>query len=155
MQQIRMDETDRILLRHLQRDATVTAEALGRALNLSPSQASRRRARLEAPGIARAVVARLDPSAVGLDVQAFVQVQMASHAPDSARAFLRLLEAEPRVASVWTMTGEADYLLRVWCRDLAALNDLVHRVLLPHDAVARVQSQIVMDQPKRDAPLPV
>ncbi|MGB3554250.1 MAG: Lrp/AsnC family transcriptional regulator [Jannaschia sp.] len=150
-----LTEPDRHLLRLLQKDATLTAEALGRALNLSASQAGRRRARLEADGYVRATVARLDPARLDLDVQAFVQVQMASHAPDGARAFLRLLEAEPRVASVWTLTGEADYLLRVWCRDLGALNDLIHRVLLPHDAVARVQSQIVMDQPKADGPLPI
>ena len=150
-----LDATDRKLLALLQTDATRTAEMLGQILNLSASQAGRRRARLEAEGVIRATVARLDPAAVGLGVQAFVQVQMASHAPDRARAFLRLLEAEPRVASVWTMTGEADYLLRVWCVDLAALNDLIHRVLLPHDTVARVQSQIVMDQPKRDSPLPL
>jgi len=35
------------------------------------------------------------------------------------------------------------------------LNTLIHEVLLPHPAVARVQSQIVMDQIKQDAPLPV
>lgn len=150
-----MDDIDRKLLDLIQRDAGRTAEALGHALGLSSSQAGRRRARMEESGVIRATVARLDPARVGLDVQAFVQVQMASHAPDGARAFLRLLEIEPRVASVWTLTGEADYLLRVWCRDLAALNDLVHKVLLPHPAVARVQSQIVMDQPKRDGPLPV
>ncbi|SDY57002.1 DNA-binding transcriptional regulator, Lrp family [Jannaschia faecimaris] len=150
-----MDDTDRKLLRLIQRDATLTADALGQALNLSTSQAGRRRAKLEADGVVRATVARLDPARVGLDVQAFVQVQMTSHAPTGARAFLRLLEAEPRVASVWTLTGEADYLLRVWCPDLTALNDLVHKVLLPHPAVARVQSQIVMDQPKRDGPLPI
>ncbi|UWQ17494.1 Lrp/AsnC family transcriptional regulator [Jannaschia sp. M317] len=150
-----MDDTDRRILHLLQRDASLTADALGRALGLSASQAGRRRARLEGTGVVRATVVRLDPAQLGLDVQAFVQVQMTSHAPVRARAFLQLLEAEPRVASVWTMTGEADYLLRVWCRDLSSLNDLVHRVLLPHDAVARVQSQIVMDQPKRDSPLPV
>lgn len=150
-----MDETDRHLLRLLQRDAGRGSEALAAELNLSPSQARRRRARLEAEGYVQAIVARLDPARVGLHVQAFVQVEMASHAPERARAFLRLLEAEPRVVSVWTMTGAADYLLRVWCGDLAQLNDLVHRVLLPHDAVARVHSQIVMDQPKRDGPLPV
>ena len=52
------------------------------------------------------------------------------------------------------MTGEADYLLRVCRADLPALNALIHEVLLPHPAVTRVQSQIVMDQLKRDAPLP-
>ncbi|MEM7644931.1 MAG: Lrp/AsnC family transcriptional regulator [Pseudomonadota bacterium] len=150
-----MDETDRALLRLIQRDATLTSEALGRALNLSPSQAGRRRARLDSDGYVRATIARLDPAKLGLDVQAFVQVQMASHAPDTAKAFLRLLETEQRVAGVWTLTGEADYLLRVWCADLASLNDLLHRVLLPHPAVARVQSQIALDQPKRDGPLPV
>jgi DNA-binding Lrp family transcriptional regulator len=150
-----MDDTDRALLRALQRDATLTAETLGRLLNLSSSQAGRRRARLEAEGVVRATIARLDPGALGLAVQAFVQVEMATHAPERAREFLRLLEAEQRVVSVWTMTGEADYLLRVWCADLAALNDLLHRVLLPHEAVARVRSQIVLDQPKRDSPLPL
>ena len=39
--------------------------------------------------------------------------------------------------------------------DLPALNALIHGVLLPHPAVARVQSQIVMDQLKSDAPLPI
>ena len=61
----------------------------------------------------------------------------------------------PQVVAVWTMTGEADYLLRVWCADLAALNRLIHQEILAHPAVARVQSQIVMDQLKPDAPLPV
>lgn len=150
-----LDATDRRLLALVQRDATMTAEALGRALALSASQAGRRRARLEAEGVIRATTARLDPARIGLDVQAFVQVQMASHAPDGARAFLRLLEAEPRVTSVWTLTGDADYLLRIWCQDLASLNGLIQDVLLPHPAVARVQSRIVMAQPKRDGPLPL
>jgi DNA-binding Lrp family transcriptional regulator len=52
------------------------------------------------------------------------------------------------------LTGDADYLLRAYCEDLNALNRLIHEVLLPHAAVSRVQSQIVMDQLKRDAPLP-
>ena len=61
---------------------------------------------------------------------------------------------EPEIVSAWTLTGEADYLLRVFCADLAALNRLIHQVILPDPAVARVQSQIVMDQFKPDAPLP-
>ena len=52
------------------------------------------------------------------------------------------------------MTGDADYLLRVYCEDLPQLNRLIQDVLLPHPAIARVHSQIVMDQLKHDAPLP-
>jgi DNA-binding Lrp family transcriptional regulator len=150
-----LDAVDSRLLAELQKDATLTAEALGTRLNLSASQAGRRRQRLEALGVIAGYAARVDPQRVGLTVQAFVQVQMASHAPDVARGFAGLVALRPEIISAWTLTGEADYLLRVRCTDLGALNRLIHQVLLPHPAVARVQSQIVMDELKADAPLPV
>jgi DNA-binding Lrp family transcriptional regulator len=150
-----IDATDRRLVARLQGDATLTAQTLGERLNLSPSQAARRRQRLETEGYVTGYRATVDPGRVGLTVQAFVQVQMAAHSPEAAQGFARLVAAQPEVVAVWTLTGEADYLLRVWCADLPALNRLVHHALLPHPAVARVQSQIVMDQLKPDAGLPV
>ena len=149
-----MDPTDARLLSALQKDAHLTAQQLGEILNLSPSQAGRRKQRLEADGIIQGYSARLDPTQLGLSVQGFVQVQLDTHGPEQAQSFARLLSTRPEITSAWTMTGEADYLLRVFCVDLSALNTLIHEVILPHPAVARVQSQIVMDQIKRDAPLP-
>jgi len=150
-----LDQIDARLLSALQSDAQITAEALGALLNLSASQAARRRARLEADGLITGYTARLSPAKLGLAVQAFVQVQMAAHSPETAREFLRLISTLPEVVACWTLTGEADYLLRVWCADLPALNDLIHHRLLPNPAVARVQSQIVMAQPKPDSGLPL
>ena len=149
-----LDEADARLLAEVQKDATLTSEALGARLNLSASQAGRRRQRLEAEGYITGYGARVDPGRIGLAVQAFVQVQMASHAPAAARALATLVSTRPEIISAWTLTGEADYLLRVWCHDLPGLNRLIHEILLPHPSVARVQSQIVMDQMKPDAPLP-
>jgi DNA-binding Lrp family transcriptional regulator len=149
-----LDDLDSRLLAEVQRDAMLTAQDLGERLNLSASQAGRRRQRLEAEGFITGYTARLDPARVGLHVQAFVQVQMATHAPEAARGFATLIATRAEVISAWTLTGEADYLLRVWCADLAGLNRLIHQVLLPHPAVARVQSQIVMDQFKPDTALP-
>ena len=134
--------------------ADLTAQELGELLNLSPSQAGRRRQRLEADGIIQGYSARLDPLRLGLSVQGFVQVQLGTHGPEQSASFARLIRSRAEITSAWTMTGEADYLLRVYCSDLPALNALIHEVILPHPAVARVQSQIVMDQLKRDAPLP-
>lgn len=149
-----LDATDSRLLAEIQTNAMLTAQELGERLNLSPSQAARRRQRLEAEGFVIGYAARLSPAKVGLTVQAFVQVQMATHSPDAARSFATLLSTCPEIVSAWTLTGEADYLLRVWCADLPDLNRVIHQLLLPHPAVARVQSQIVMDQFKADAPLP-
>jgi DNA-binding Lrp family transcriptional regulator len=150
-----LDRIDRALLILLQEDATRTAPVLGARLGLSASQAARRRQRLEREGFVTGTHAHVAPDRVGLGVQAFVSVEMAVHAPDAAKALSRKLEANPEIVSAWTLTGDADYLLRVFCADLAALNRLIHEDLLPHPAVARVRSQIVMDQFKADAPLPV
>lgn len=150
-----MDEVDSRLLAELQRDATQTAEALGQVLHLSASQAARRKARLEEAGVIRGYAARLDPGKLGLTVQAMVQVQMAAHSAEAAQGFARLIATLPEVTDAWTMTGEADYLLSVWCADLADLNRLIQTRLLPHPAVARVQSQIVLERIKDGAGLPV
>ena len=150
-----LDPADIRLLHALQLDAQLTTHELGEKLGLSPSQAGRRRQRLETEGYIRHYTARLSPEKLELDVQAFIQVQMASQTPEDARDFLQLVRARQEIVSAWTLTGDADYLLRVYTHDLARLNLLIHDVLLPHGAVARVQSQIVMDQPKADAGLPV
>lgn len=150
-----LDKTDSRLLRALQLDAQLTANQLGELLHLSPSQAGRRRQRLEAEGYIRDYRAHLNPEKLGLKVEAFVQITTASHQPEVAASFVKHLEQQDEITAVWTLTGEADYLLRVFCHDLTALNRIVHHILLPHPAVARVHSQIVMDKIKTDAPLPV
>ena len=151
---MKLDPTDVKLLTLLQSDAHMTAHQLSERLNLSPSQAGRRRQRLEASGLILNYVARLDPDQLGLKVQGFVQVHLTNHGPDTAKAFSKLVERRPEITSAWALTGEADYLLRIYCTDLSALNVLIQEVLLAHGSVARVHSQIVMDQLKQDAPLP-
>ncbi len=155
MREIRtlLDATDNALLAALQRNAQLTANELAEVLNLSASQIGRRRQRLEAEGYIERYAARLNPQKLGLDVQAFIQVHLASHGSDHSKSFARLCRTRPEISSAWIMTGDADYLLHVYAEDLTGLNRLIQDVLLSHEAVSRVQSQIVMDQLKRDAPL--
>lgn len=149
------DSIDQRLLELLQKDATLTSQELGEALGLSQSQAGRRRQRLEAEGLIRCYAAKLDPARLGLAVQAFVQVQLGAHGTKPAQDFARLVSLRPEIVSAFTLTGEADYMLRVYCCSLADLNTLIHDVLLAEPCVARVTSQIVMEQIKQDAPLPL
>jgi len=150
-----LDQIDKNLLTKLQQDAQLTITQLGDALGLSASQAGRRRQRLEAEGYISGYRAHLAPKSVGLSVQAFIQVHLDRHGPDTAKAFARLTNAQRQITAAWTMTGDADYLLRVFAEDLSDLNRLIHDVLLPHPTVAHVHSQIVMDQLKADSALPV
>ena len=150
-----LDRLDVRLLAALQADAQASAQELAERLPLSASQIGRRRQRLEAEGFVTGYRATLAPEKLGLAVEAFIQVSMAAHTPENAREFRALCRRAREIVGAWTLTGEADYLLRVYCGDLGDLNRLVQDVLLPHAAVARVHSQIVMDRIKPDAPLPI
>jgi DNA-binding Lrp family transcriptional regulator len=122
---------------------------------MSASQISRRRQRLEAEGYIIGTPCRLNPDKLGLSVQAFIQVETRAQSTGTHQSIKRLVATTPEIVAAWTLTGEADYIFRVYCSDLAALNRLVQEVLLPHDTIGRVHSQIVMDQLKDDTALPL
>jgi len=151
----RLDPRDIQLLARLQKNAQVSALELSEELGMSASQISRRRQRLEAEGYILSTPCRLDPQRLGLNVQAFIQIETRSQHSDTHRSVKRLVSGQPEIIAAWTLTGEADYIFRVFCTDLAALNRLVQEVLLPHEAIGRVHSQIVMDQVKDDTALPL
>lgn len=145
-----IDNMDKALLAAVQGNSQLTAQDLGELLNLSPSQAARRRQKLESEGYISGYRAHINAEKLGLQVQGFIQVQLSTHGPEQGRAFSRMLSTRPEIVAAWTLTGEADY----FCSDLKALNVLVQDILLPLPMVLRVQSRIVMDQIKADAPLP-
>lgn len=149
------DKIDAKLATALQQDAQQTAQDLANLLGLSPSQVARRRQKLEADKIIEGYQAKLSAEALGLGVQAFVQVELRTHDPKTAQSFYKLINVQPEIVSAWALTGNADLMLRIYTKTLGSLNTLIHDTLLPHAAVGRVHSQIVMNHIKKDAPLPI
>ena len=150
-----MDQFDLRILDALQRDGRLTNNDLAERVGLSASQCSRRRAQLEADGLIRAYHAALDPEALGFKVQAFVQVPLATHAPDKSRRFQTLIEGVDAGQEAFSVTGEADYLVKVIVEDLPALAKLLNEVFLPHASVAHVRSSIALTSLKDSRILPI
>ncbi len=150
-----LDPYDLKLIAALQADGRLTNNELAERVSLSASQCSRRRARLESAGIIRGYRADLDAAALGLSVLVFVQVTLAAHSPDNARRFARLIDAIPEIQEAYSMTGEADYLLKMVLPDLAGLSRILADVLLPHETVAHVRSSIVLQRLKQTTDLPL
>ena len=151
----RMDATDRRILEQLQTDAARSHADIGDVVHLSPSQVSRRIQRMQAEGVIRAQVALLNPEALGLQVEAYVTVKLASFARAEVEAFHHRITTLPEVVECCSMTGDSDYLLRVMTTDLKAFNRLINRDLLDHGDVAAVRSSIVLDRIKRTSALPL
>ncbi len=150
-----LDSKDIQLLALLQQDSQVSAIELSDRLGMSASQIGRRRQKLEADGYIDGYPCRLNAQMLGLNVQAFIQVETASQTNQTHAAIQNLTRSLPEVVAAWTLTGEADYIFRVYCQNLAGLNHLIQNILLAHPLIGRVQSQIVMDQVKDETALPL
>jgi DNA-binding Lrp family transcriptional regulator len=150
-----MDGFDVKLLAALQEDGRLTNFDLAQRVGLSASQCSRRRVALEASGVIESYNACLSPDALGLSVLAFVQVTLAAHSPDNSKRFQRLIDGLPEVQEAYSLTGEADYLIKLIVSDLKALSRILNDMFLPHDSVAHVRSSIVLDRLKQTAALPL
>ena len=151
----RLDKFDRKILAHLQEDARLTNNDLSERVNLSPSQCSRRRQRLEDEGLIRGYRAVLDRNRLGFPLVNVISVTLATHNRDNARRFADLLTRLPEVQEAHALTGEMDYILKVVTPDLKSLADFVNDVLLPHDSVQHVKTAIVLETLKETNALPI
>lgn len=150
-----LDSFDWRLIDALQRDASLTNGALAEKVGLSASQVSRRRLRLEEEGTIRGYRALVDPAAIGLGVTVFIHVALNTHSRDNARRFRDLVRLTPAILEAHALTGEADYLLKVAVGDLKELARFVNEILMPHESVARVRSEIALDTLKEPGLLPL
>jgi DNA-binding Lrp family transcriptional regulator len=150
-----IDTFDWKLLSALQDDASLTNAALSEKIGLSASQVSRRRARLEEDGVITGYRALLSPAAIGLGVTVFIHVALDTHSRDNARRFRDLVRLTPSILEAYALTGEADYLLKVAVATLQDLSRLVNDILLPHESVARVRSEIALETLKETGTLPL
>ena len=152
---ISVDAFDLRILAALQDDGRLTNQELADLVGLSASQCSRRRMRLEEDKVIAGYHANLAGEALGFTLIAFINITLATHSPDNADKFRALVNRVDEIQEAYSMTGDADYLLKVVLHDLKSLSDIVNNVLMPHQSVAHVRSSIVLDRLKETQKLPL
>ncbi len=150
-----LDQFDRKILAALQQDARLTNNELAERVNLSASQCSRRRQRLEDEGLIRGYRAELDRVGLGFGIVNFISVTLSTHNRDNAQRFAALIGRLPQVLEAHALTGDMDYILKVVTRDLPGLSEFVNEFLLPHEAVRHVRTAIVLETLKETTAVPL
>jgi DNA-binding Lrp family transcriptional regulator len=152
---VTLDAQDIAILSALQENGALTNAELAERVRLSASQSSRRRTRLEESGVIKGYRAEIEPLRVGLTVTVFIQVSLATHSGQNAKRFRDLVARTPEILEAHALTGDADYLVKAVVEDLASLGRLVNQVLLPHESVERVRSNVVLETLKQGGRLPL
>ena len=149
------DEIDLRILEVLQREGRISNQELADQVGLSPSPCLRRMRQLESTGVIQSYVALLDPAAVGLGLQAIVEVRLDRQTSASVAAFEKEILKYPQVLECDLMAGDWDYMLRVAARDLDDFREFCVNSLARIAGVGNVKSNICMKQVKYSTALPL
>lgn len=150
-----LDAIDRRILAALQEDARIANNELAAAVGLSPAPCLRRVRALEEDGVIRKHVSLVNPGAVGLPVSVFVSISLERQVEEALKRFERVILGRPEVMECYLMTGDADYLLRVVCADLAAYERFVLDHLTKVPGVSSIRSSFALKQVKYSTALPL
>lgn len=150
----KIDETDRRILRLLQRDASLSVDRIAEEANLSRNACWRRVKRMEESGVIRARVALVDPVALGLGLTVLVLIRTTAHEPDWLTRFDRAVREMPEIVGAYRMTGDLDYVLRVRVGSVADY-DRFYRALIARVPLSDISASFVMEDIKDTTELPV
>ena len=150
-----LDETDKRLLRALQRAGRASNGALSEEVNLSPSACHRRVQRLEKEGIIRDYVALLDPRKLGVPTTVFVEITLQGQTDEVLDAFEKAVARIPDVLECHLMAGSADYLLKVVAENTEDFARIHRRSLARLPGVAQMQSSFALRTVFKTTALPV
>src|SRR3954451_9298775 len=109
---LRLDDTERRLLRVLQADGRISNGELAERCSLSPSACSDRVRRLRESGYITGFAALVDPEKVGRALLIFVEVVLDRTTPEAFETFAAAARRAPDVLECHMVAGGFDYLIK-------------------------------------------
>ena len=101
-------------------------------------------------GVIERYAALVSPPALGLVLQAMVQVTLDDHSEKTVEAFEAAIRARPEVVACYAMTGDMDFLLHILVPDLASFSEFAMKALLRMPGVRGTRSSFIMQAVKSD-----
>lgn len=153
---MKLDRTDKRILKELQGNARISNQELADKVGLSPSPCLRRVRQLEELGLISGYSTQLNASRLGLKLMALVQISMDRHTPDRFDQFESTIREWPQVLECILITGQsADYQLKVLVKDMEEYQDFLLNKLTRIAGVSDVHSSFVLRQVVSTTALPL
>jgi DNA-binding Lrp family transcriptional regulator len=148
-----LDDIDRRILTTLHADARMSNSALADAVGIAASTCHGRVRRLQDIGVIRGFYTDIDPSAIGLTLQAMISVSLQANARGKIRSFIDQMRRKPQVMDVYFLAGADDFILHVAARDTEDLRAFVVENLNADADVAGTQTSLIFEHLRGAAPL--
>jgi Lrp/AsnC family transcriptional regulator len=150
-----LDAVDAKILDLIQHDAGLSVAEIAERVGLSSSPCWRRIKRLEDDGVIQRRVTILDREKLGLDFEVYCTVKLSLPTKDNLDTFEQSVRRWPEVVQCATVTGAADYELRIVTRDMHAFDDFLRDKILSLGLVSNIESRIVIRAVKNSTAVPL
>ena len=130
-----IDQIDLMLIELLQKDARTPQAQLAQTVGLAASSVNERIRKLGERGLIAGYHAQISPEAMGYDLLAFIYVAWSK--PETERAFLKRVLAQPTIMEVHHVTGLWNYMLKVRVKNTRMLEGLLAKVIKAVPGVER------------------
>lgn len=151
----RLDKIDVKLLRILQRDSNLTTKEIAAKVNLSSTPVFERVRRLEKEGFIKRYVALLDAEKLDKNLCIMCNVRLKQHNGTLGREFMAAVNAIPEITECYNISGDFDYLLKIYVRDMKHYEAFVLDTLGTIPSVGSLQSNFVMSVVKQTPEIPI
>lgn len=150
-----LDDIDIKILRELQRDGKLTTKELAARVNLSPSPTFERQKRLERDGYIERYVAVVNPKKVGNGFVVLCNIRLKKHGKEIGQEFMRAIQNIDEVTDCYNTSGDYDFMMKVYVRDMEHYQDFVLNTLGVIDSIGQLHSIFVIGEVKHGGGIPI
>ncbi len=155
MKQVELDKRGQRLLAILQQDGRISNQQLAEKVGLSPAACWRRVKTLEETGVIKGYGAHLAPEKMGQELCVLVNLSLQRHTIDSTAEIEQQVSHYPEVLQCFSVTGNADFVLRVIVSDMAGYDRFLNEKIFTLPGIAHVNSNFALREIKNTQVIPV
>jgi DNA-binding Lrp family transcriptional regulator len=143
-----IDEIDLKLLNLLQENSRITIKSLAEKLFLSTTPVYERIKKLEKAGYIKQYITLLDPKKIDKNLIVYISINLSSHTKAAVEAFEKAIEKLDEVSECYYVSGNFDFLLKVYCRDMDDYHDFITDKLSVIENISQFYSSFVLSNSK-------
>ena len=148
-----LDRIDFGILQALQKNARASNKELAATVGLAQSSCHARLRKLQSTGVVQSMRAELEPSVVGVGLQAFVFVRLLRHDRESVLAFRAHALTLREVVGLFHVAGRFDFILHLAVRDAEHLRDVAMDAFTARPEVAQLETHLLFEVTRAEVPI--
>lgn len=152
---INLDEYDKMIIKYIQEDSSISNIDLSKKIGLAPSSCLLRVKNLREQKVIKQYTAIVDEKMLGYEITCFARVSMQPLNRDTSSVFIQEAKKIPEIIECYTITGDAAFMLKIVAKNFQYYRDFVFDKLLAVPHVNNIETTVIVGTEKKTNAIPL